>query len=442
MADRSAPTPRALALSILKRCSAADSYANLTLDYVLRRQNLSAQDSALLTALVYGTIERQVSLDYYLAHFSDLPLNKIDEAVLWILRTGLYQILYMERIPPHAAVNESVSLAPRRSAGFVNAVLRTCVRCKESDSMPPLPASPEEALSVRSSVPLPLCLEFIRIFGFEKTEAMFAAWQAGRKLCLRVNTLKTDRATLTDLLNRHQIEAIPTSLSPNGLLIDEMPVQKIPGFSDGLFFIQDEASQLCVEALQAQPGDTVLDCCACPGSKSFGTAMRMQDKGLVLANDLHANKLSLIASGAERLGVSVIKTNASDARTFAPAEGVLYDRILCDVPCSGYGVLGKKPEIRHKPLQTAAGLPEIQLAILRHAATLLAPGGRLVYSTCTLLPQENEQVIEQFLESRPDFRLCPTAAGGLDISKGLITLTPDMYGTDGFFIAVLERKND
>ena len=207
------------------------------------------------------------------------------------------------------------------------------------------------------------------------------------------------------------------------------PVPALPGFSDGHFFVQDEASQLCVEALDAKAGMSVIDVCACPGSKSFGAAADMENRGHLVCCDLHKNKLSLVESGAARLGISIIETEARDARDPNPAWAGAFDRVLCDVPCSGFGVFAKKPELRYKDPAKSAALPDIQLAILENASTYLKAGGILVYSTCTLLPTENEENVNRFLQSHPAFSLLRER-----------TLTPDVDGTDGFYFAVLQKQ--
>jgi 16S rRNA (cytosine967-C5)-methyltransferase len=218
-----------------------------------------------------------------------------------------------------------------------------------------------------------------------------------------------------------------------------MPVTELYGFSEGLFFVQDEASQLCVEALEAERGMQVLDLCACPGSKSFGIALEMQNEGSLLACDLHANKLSLVRTGAERLGLSIIETSAADARNILPERVGAYDRVLCDVPCSGFGVLGKKPELRYKEMGQTERLAEIQQAILENACRYLKKGGRLIYSTCTLLERENDARVDAFLESHPEFEEAPLGIScGQDVSR--LTLFPDVHGTDGFYIAAMVKR--
>jgi 16S rRNA (cytosine967-C5)-methyltransferase len=266
------------------------------------------------------------------------------------------------------------------------------------------------------------------VYGFARTESLLAAFCKQPPLTLRTNTLHTTReALLHDLLDAG-FSAVSSKESASGICLPSAPLSSLPGFSEGHFFVQDEASQLCVEALDAHPGMVVMDVCACPGSKSFGAAIEMENNGRIIACDLHQNKLSLIESGAQRLGISVIETLARDARNTNDAWLGLADRVLCDVPCSGFGVFAKKPELRYKDPSVSASLPDIQLSILENACRYVKAGGKLVYSTCTLLPRENQENVARFLTSHPEFSLLRDR-----------TLAPDTDGTDGFYFAVMEK---
>ena len=248
-------------------------------------------------------------------------------------------------------------------------------------------------------------------------------------MTLRTNTLRISREELIEKIGEQGIHAIPTNESDVGIRVcDRSPVTELYGFADGLFFVQDEASQLCVKALDAKPGMKVLDACACPGSKSFGAAIDMQNEGSVMSCDLHRNKLSLVESGAQRLGITILTTEERDARNTNEEWLGTFDRVLCDVPCSGFGVFAKKPELRYKNPEASAALPDIQLAILKNASSYVKVGGKLVYSTCTLLPTENDWNVDRFLKNNDDFILWDVR-----------TLYPDTDGTDGFFYAVMER---
>lgn len=424
-------SPRRLALDVLLRTERGQ-YANLALDAALRREpDMSHADRAFATVLVYGVLEKKLRLDHAIGALSSRPLEEISPDVRMILRMGLYQLCFLERVPDHAAVNETVALAGRRASGFVNALLREALR---RGKVLPLPSNDGGAdyLSVRYSVCPALAERLLKEFGAERTAAYLSALEAPPPLTLRVNTLKITRAELLARLQAAGYSAHPTTRSRSGILLPEgAPVRALPGFEEGWFFVQDEASQLAVEALDVHPGMCVLDVCACPGSKSFGIAIELANRGELLSCDLHASKLSLVRSGAERLGIQTLSVLERDARKPFPEWLGKADRILCDVPCSGFGVIGKKPELRYKDPAESAGLPDIQQEILARSATLLAPGGLLVYSTCTILPQENGQTVARFLSGHPAFTL---------ISEQ--TLGPDTHGTDGFYIAVLKRNGE
>lgn len=419
-------TVRKAAWETLCRCEKEGQYSNLAIDTVLKKAGFSEPDRALFTQLVYGTVERQVTLD---AWIDQLAGRDPEPAVRVLLRLGLYQLAFLDRVPDHAAVNETVALAPRRAAGFVNAVLRAFLRRGKRIDPPDAATDPVGNLAVRFSVCRPLAKELIAVFGFDRAAGICAAYGQKPPVCLRVNTVRTTAADLAARLRADGYD--PEPLGRDGLLLHgNVPVAGMAAFREGLFFVQDEASQRCVRALDARPGMTVLDVCACPGSKSFGAAIDMTNEGAVLAFDLHPSKLSLVESGAARLGLTILSVAARDARDPLPAWVGKADRVICDVPCSGYGVVAKKPDLRLKDPATSAALPAIQSAILERSATLLAPGGRLVYSTCTILPAENAGVVEPFLRAHPSFVL-----------EEQTTLYPDTDGTDGFYYAVLRREN-
>ena len=432
---------RQTALATLTRCDRDGSYSNLALDAAIKAENFSPADRGLLTALVYGVIERRITLDYILNSLSNRSPEQIDPQVRNILRLGLYQLRYLDRIPAHAAINESVSLASRKSAGFVNALLRSYQRRMTNGeiTLPDRNDGLIPYLSVRYSFPEALCARFVGIFGEDRAERVLSAFSHHPPLTVRVNTLKNDRDTLLSLLHEKGADATASLLSPDGIQLDSATSLRC-GLEEGKFFVQDVASQLCVRTLDAHPGDTVIDACCCPGSKSFGAAIDMKNQGRVICFDLHKNKLSLVESGAKKLGISILETDARDSRTYDPALVGIADRVLCDVPCSGFGVIAKKPEIRYKDPADSAALPDIQLAILENNCRYLKDGGILIYSTCTLLPEENEKNIERFLAKHPEFLPEPFIHNDIEATNGMLTMTPDEHKTDGFFIAKLRKK--
>ena len=461
-------SPRALALSTLLSVEQG-KYGNIAVDTTLRRFDLSEPDRHLYTALVYGVTERKTTLEFRLSRFSSRPLAELDATVRTALCMGLYQLVYLDRVPDHAALDETVSLVPRKVSGYVNAVLRSYLRFEAAlprladGSRPPRenrllsPADwtarfpeltdPPEVMAVCCGVPVSLCETFAGALGYEKALSVLTAFGIKPPMTLRVNTLAGTSSALAEELSAVGLEPRPAYYAPHALRVPEGALTATEAFTEGRFFIQDEASQLCVAALDAHPGDVVADTCSCPGSKAFGIALSMENRGEVHAFDLHKSKLSLITSGAERLGISIITAEERDARNPDPTLLGRCDRVLCDVPCSGLGVIAKKPEIRHKDLSESARLPAIQAAILEASAGYLKPGGVLVYSTCTILPSENGEVIRGFLASHPEFEPLDFAfpAGDPSVAAvvsegGMVTLFPDDNRTDGFFIARLRKK--
>ena len=426
--------PRKLALDLLIKAEKNGQFTNLVLDRALLDSDLSEADRALCSILFYGVIEQRISLDYRLETLSSRPLRELDATVLGALRLGLYQLTALDRIPPHAAIYETVALCPKKSAGFVNAILRAHTRTPER-VLPDKEREPVRYLSIRYSVCEPLADKLLSIYGMSRAESLLGAFAHNPPTTVRVNTRKISRDALAEQI----AGAEPTALSPVGLRVHGA-LRSLYGFDEGLFFVQDEASQLCVEALAPERGETMLDICACPGSKSFGAAIRMDNTGELHAFDLHEKKLSLVVSGAQKLGITILDATAHDGRDFLPAWESRADRVLCDVPCSGFGVIAKKPELRYKDPAVSWALPDIQLAILETASRYVKSGGTLVYSTCTIFPEENEKNVARFLATHPEFSLTPFRAGALDCPEGQITLLPDTHPTDGFFIAKLTKK--
>lgn len=428
---------RRIALQTLMRMQAGSGYSNLSLDAAIKKHQLDGRDRGLLTQLVMGVEERQTTLDYYIAALAGQKQRTIEPEVQMILRLGLYQLMFCDRIPAHAAVSETVSLCPSRARGFVNALLRGYMRRGEEIA---LPRDEVENMSVVCGFPEAICRVLCRQYGVARTRSMLEAMNRPPRLTLRVNTLRVSREELMARLVREGHSVAPTPYADTGILLSTTSVSLLPGFSEGDFTVQDEASQLCTAALGAQAGMRVVDVCSAPGSKSFGAAMDMKNSGEILAFDLHDSKLSLIRSGGERLGIDIIRAAAADGRSFIPELEETAHRIICDVPCSGYGVMAKKPEIRHKHPDASARLPEIQYDILENSCRYLRRGGVLVYSTCTLLDEENDGVIDRFLAAHPEFCLEGFRAGGLEAPEGRVTLAPDTHGTDGFYIARLIRR--
>lgn len=435
-------TARKAAVSTLLKTAQSRGYSNIELDAAIKKFGLEGVERAFFTALFYGVIERKITLDYIISRLSSRTLDDIDIKVLTILETGIYQLRYMDKVPESAAVNESVKLcdefyAPKNSGAFVNALLREYIRKKDDIPFPDRKKEYIKYLSITYSVPAWLCEKWSREFGSD-CEKLFEATFRSPRMTLRVNTLKTNADELVSSLASLGIKAERTKFAPHGVrLLGAVPTEKLDANS-GMFFVQDEASQIAVAALGATAGDTVIDCCAAPGGKSFGAAMSMENTGVVYSFDLHKSKISLIEKGAARLGISIISAdvqNGAERRGDMPTA----DKIICDVPCSGLGVIAKKPDIRYKSPDEFEKLPTLSLKILETAAGYLKSGGDIVYSTCTLSKAENEEVVEKFLASHAEFSLRPFEVGGLK-SDGMLTLLPHVHRTDGFFISKLHKN--
>ena len=433
-------TAREAAFGSLMRTERDKSYSNIEIDSVIKRFGLAGAEKGLYTNLVYGVIEHKLTLDYFISLVSLKPLEKLDAEVLTILRMGLYQLSFLDRIPDSAAVNESVRLAKAfkpSSASFVNAMLRNFQRRYKKDRLPyPDMSDRMKYLTVKYSCGGDV-VNILEKYG--DAEPILKAFSSTPPVTLRVNTLRTSRAGLLALLSDEGIEAAATEYAPEGIRLASLPERVRELINDGLCFIQDEASQLAAEVLDPKPGERVLDVCACPGGKSFSAAMKLENRGEIFAYDLHKNKLSLITSGAQRLGIDIIRVDERNGAVHCGELDGTADAIICDVPCSGLGVIAKKPEVRYKPKADIESLPKIQHAILSNSANYLKRGGRICYSTCTLNPEENQGVVKKFLDDNPGFEPVGFGFGELKSSGGMLTLLPQ-GGTDGFFISLIKKS--
>ncbi len=421
-------TAREAAYLSLIRCERAGKYTNIEADAAIKKYSLEDSDRALFTTLVYGVTEREITLDHIISLFSAKKDKKLSPEVKTILRLGLYQIMFLDRIPVHAAVNESVNLSKKFAKGthgFVNALLRAAIRGRDGITYPDK--------ATEAGVPLWIYESFIRDYGKEKVDEILSSLtEPSPHLTLRCNTLKCDEE---ELIRSIEVPSERTKYAPHGVrLCESMAVTDFSPLEDGYCFVQDEASQIAARALDAEPGMTVIDACACPGGKSFSIALDMKNTGKIISCDLHENKLSLIENGAKRLGIYIIETRAQDARKLIPELEQKADRVLCDVPCSGLGILKKKPDIRKKSEEEISGLGRIQYDILENCAKYLKRGGILIYSTCTLRRSENEDVTDAFIKNHSDYEYVPIHEG-----SGKVTIFPG-DGMDGFYIAKIKRK--
>jgi len=435
--------PRKAAVLSLNSCIKNGRFTNLEVDSMIKKYKFEGLDKSFFTALLYGTTERLLTLDFVITKFSNIEYQKIDPVILCILRVAVYQILYMDRVPDSAACNEAVDICKTTShsenqCGYVNGVLRSIIRSR--DKIPSMieKEGGRHAVSIATSIPLWIIDSLSEDYG-EKTAFEFAGCisSAKQSVTLRVNTIKTTRESLLAALGNH---ASATRYSPVGIRLDgSFPVTELFGFSDGLFYVQDEASQLCTSIIKDVSDDTVIvDACACPGGKTFSAAIALCNKGNVYSFDLHKNRIKLIDSGAERLGLTNIKTEARDARSPKAELFGCADYVICDVPCSGLGVIAKKPDIRYKDRSEVENLPAVQYAILCETVKYLKPGAVLIYSTCTTRKAENEDIVYKFLENNPGYHLESTDIFG-EKDDGCVTLFPHKYGTDGFFTAKIVK---
>ena len=432
---------RQIALRFLCEYEEVGKYINLALSSHLTDE-LSGEEKAALTVLLYTTVERKLSYDYYICALSGRSLSQIDRHTQNILRLGLCQILHMRSIPDFAAVNESVKLA--NSPGersFVNGVLRAAVRTKDNMPLPPEEKNYRRHLSVKYSFPLATVKHFDSLYGRESTERMLDFYNNSKYLDITVNT---NLITVNDYIEKLRSKGYSVetnALAPISLRLSEsVNPEKLPGFNEGMFFVQDRASCISAYALSACEGDLIIDCCSAPGGKSFATAILTRDKGEIHSYDIHKSKLSLISSGAKRLLLNSVKAESRDALNSDAALIGQADRVICDAPCSGLGVLGKKPDLRYKDISDMTELAALQLKILTASSCYLKVGGHMIYSTCTLNPLENEQTVEKFLAENHNFELIPFSVGDISCDSGMLTLLPHVHSTDGFFMAKIRRK--
>jgi 16S rRNA (cytosine967-C5)-methyltransferase len=404
-----------------------------------------------LTELVYGTLRRQGTLDHVIRAFSTQKPEKLQRAVLLLLRLGIYQLLYLDRIPASAAVNETVKLAHQsapRATGFINALLRRTDRERGAIPWPDERKDLAGHIAAVHSHPRWLVEQWLEQLGPDETRALAKAMSEPPPLTVRVNALKTNRDRLVERLAQEGVTASPCRYSPDGLsLLPHPALAALPSFREGLFTVQDEASQFAVLLLAPRPGDRLLDLCAAPGGKTTHCAQRMENRGAILACDVAPRKLRFIEETAARLGISIITTRHLDGGRDAaalPREG--FDRVLVDAPCSGIGVLRRNPEGKWwKTPETVGELAAVQQRLMANAADTVAPGGVLVYATCSTSTEENEAVIENFLTQRHDFvlengrDLFPDAAE-LFTGQGLFRTWPHRHAMDGFFAARLRRS--
>ena len=433
---------REIALCALIACRKDGAWSNGVLKDYMKRDKLDPREAALAARLCYGVLQNKARLDFYLKQLLTGKLKDLQPIVHDILHLGLYQIYEMDKIPPSAAVNESVTLAKkyckkqRSASGLVNGVLRNAVRTKGTLKEP-------ASLTDQYSHPEKLVKLLQESVGSQRLEMMLRANNEAVPMVAQINTLRTTKEELTKMLEEAGVQVEDHQWLDNCLILsDTGSIEQLEAFQKGLFYVQDAAARLSVCCAQLQKDMQILDCCAAPGGKSFGAAMDMGGSGHIISCDIHPHKIQLIRSGAQRLGISNLEAMEQDAAVLNPDWIGKMDAVIADVPCSGYGIIRKKPDIRYKDPDTMLDLPQLQLQILRTQAQYVKPGGLLLYSTCTLLRRENEEVVEAFLKENDAFALeaLPLPAVFPGPNSGVLTLVPGEYDTDGFFICRLRRK--
>ncbi len=437
---------RETALLTLNACERQGGWSDGILKRQIAAAGLDSRDAALATQLCFGVLQQKLLLDFYLSKFSNIPLARLEGKVLQALRLGLYQMLFLSRIPPSAAVDRSVAMTKAhcknpRAAGMVNGILRSLQR--NLNQLPTIPQEdPVAYYEILYSHPAWLVEALMEQLGEEGAAACLRANNSQPPITAMVNTGKIAPAELIQQLERAGVGAEPHPWLAGCLVLSKSGnLEQLEPFQQGLFYIQDPASRLAAMASGAEPGMRVLDACAAPGGKSFALAIQMGNQGEVVSCDIHPHKKTLIAKGAQRLGLSAVKAVTADGRTFRPEWEGAFDLVFADVPCSGLGVIRKKPDIRYKDPAPMEGLPAVQQAILENVSRYVRPGGTLLYSTCTILTRENQAVTEGFLAAHPEFVregfVLPGPAGA--VPEGQITLWPHVHDTDGFYICKLRK---
>ncbi|MDR1117247.1 MAG: 16S rRNA (cytosine(967)-C(5))-methyltransferase RsmB [Oscillospiraceae bacterium] len=436
-------TARAVAADALTGWQAGGIWSAKKLNEAIGQNELDSRDTALCIYLCNGVIQNAYLLDYHISAHSKIRINKLENRVHALLRLGAFQLLFAESIPKSAAVNETVALCRaknERSSGYVNAVLRGIAQISDpyfvdaGDDM--------ERISIRYSHPRWICDEIYDILG-DGSERAIAENNSAPPVTIQVNTLRCTAEELAGMLEESGISVVR-----HGFLRDALElrgtgnISRLPAYRQGLFWVQDTASMLSVKALAPKAGDKILDICAAPGGKSFAAAVLSGGKAEVVSCDISEKKLALVRHGAKRMKLK-IKTALNDAKEFNPEFEAYFDKVICDVPCSGLGIIRKKPDIRYKDRESVLSLPGLQLEILETAKRYLKAGGELVYSTCTWRDAENRETVEKFIKNNPEFctRVINISTKIEHKAENMVTLWPHLDGTDGFFICHM-RKND
>lgn len=419
---------RKIALDALLQVRQNNAYSNITLNHSFKDNSITDSDKALATAIFYGVLDRTITLDFVLSLFIKTPIKKVSPISLEILRCAVYQIMFMDKIPPSAAVNESVKLIKatkeRYNAAFINGVLRNVLRKNIT-----LPSGDDaKSLSVAYSCPQWIVESFICDYGVENAKQLLSHSLKKPPVTVRVNTTKTDTERLSVMFAENGISTVKCDIENALNIIGGIDVSGSDMYKKGYFHIQDLSSQTAVKILSPKRDERILDMCSAPGGKTFTASQYMENSGEIIACDLYEKRAQLISKGAKRLGLDNITARVADATIHDDSLGV-FDAILCDVPCSGLGVIRRKPEIKYKNLEDYSDITEIQAKILENAVSYLKQGGRILYSTCTVRKSENDSVVHTFLDKHGDYEL-----------KYEHTFMPHIDGGDGFYCALLQKS--
>lgn len=437
------------ALMLLNQVLNEGKYSNKLIQSGIDQSNMPELDKRFIRNLVYGVIEHSLTLDYWLSQLSSVKISKIEKKTLIVLKMALYQIAYMDKVPNSAAVDEAVKMTKKinfKSSGFVNGILRSFLRLDGQWPYPDPNKDTTKYLSIQYSHPEWLVDRWLKSFGREHTESLLAADNEVPKISIRVNTLKTTIDALEAELKINGFETIRHEIISNALIIEkmgDMPLHRLEAFEKGLFFVQDLAAMLVGHVAAPMPGQLILDLCAAPGGKTTHLAELMGDEGSIVARDVSEFKVNLIRENVERLGLKSVSLEVKDALIFNENDLQKYDKIILDAPCSGLGIIRRKPEIRYnRTAADLAALTQIQKEMLTVASKYLKPGGELIYSTCTIEACENEEVIEWFLKSNPEFSTAelPKELKGLSEDGKSLKLYQSVLGYDGFYIVKLNHS--
>lgn len=435
---------RKIAYMVLKRVLKDNAYSALALNSLIKSNNLDKRDSSFVSNIVYGVLENKLLLDDIVRQYSNIKLNKIDFDTLLLLEIGLYQIIYMDKVPDNASVNETVNLAKKiklyKTSGFINAILRNFLRNDKKYKT-------SDELSIKYSVDDNIVKLLVDFYGREITEKILSSFFGRPKIYIRINNLKTNKKELITLLKNEGVVVSENNILENTLEIENTgSIEKLDTFKNGFFYIEDLSSQICAEILDCKSDDVLCDICSAPGGKSFYSAMKMNNKGTIYSYDLHKHKINLIDENAKRLSTDIITSfvrDATDNNIKLPG----CNKLLCDVPCSGLGIMKRKPEIRYNKVTNIDLLPQLQYDILCINTKQCPINCDIVYSTCTLNPKENRDVVDRFLSEHKNYvpvniDLFDKIERIIDEPSHMLTILPYKYMCDGFFISKFKKVSD